>query len=168
MLPRSFGHATIADMHTRGMIQVGRLLLSSALGLGLLFMFASGVSANPCVGLRGAQRQACFLMQAELWQKRTSVLIYTVQPGDTLWSIAADFDLDVDTLRYSNPAVRRNPDVLSINQQLRILPFLGAIHVVAEAVTFGLAVEKTEIGHDDVAVIGVFFDRLGRVEELND
>ncbi|NOX62488.1 MAG: peptidoglycan DD-metalloendopeptidase family protein [Chloroflexi bacterium] len=57
---------------------------------------------------------------------------YTVKAGDTLWSIAARYQLDVDTLRYSNPALMRNPDRLAIGEQVRILPILGAIHRVKQ------------------------------------
>ncbi len=56
--------------------------------------------------------------------------VYTVQDGDTLWSIAADHDLTLDTIRFANPDFRRNPDVLSIGQHLRIPPLDGALHDV--------------------------------------
>ncbi len=61
---------------------------------------------------------------------RTQVEIYTVQDGDTLWSIAYEFDLDIDTLRWSNPDLEQNPDVLAVGTELRILPVVGAYHVV--------------------------------------
>ena len=57
---------------------------------------------------------------------RTEILTYQVQAGDTLWSIAARFGLDVDTLRWSNPAVAHNPDYLRPGQELVILPVRGA------------------------------------------
>jgi murein DD-endopeptidase MepM/ murein hydrolase activator NlpD len=57
---------------------------------------------------------------------RTEILTYEVQSGDTLWSIAARFGLDVDTLRWSNPAVAENPDYLRLGQELVILPVRGA------------------------------------------
>jgi murein DD-endopeptidase MepM/ murein hydrolase activator NlpD len=63
--------------------------------------------------------------------RRTKIEIYTVQAGDSLWSIAAGFELDIDTLRWSNPELERNPDVLSVGTQLRILPVQGAYHVVS-------------------------------------
>ena len=61
---------------------------------------------------------------------RTSVQTYVVQDGDTLWSIAAQFELDIDTLRWSNPELERNPDVLAVGAKLIILPVLGAYHRV--------------------------------------
>ncbi len=62
--------------------------------------------------------------------QRNDIITYTVRDGDTLWSIATEFELDIDTLRYSNPALMKNPDMLSIGTELRILPFLGAVYEV--------------------------------------
>ena len=62
---------------------------------------------------------------------RTQLESYTVQEGDTLWSIAARFELDIDTLRWSNPELERNPDVLPVGTELRIMPVLGVYHTVA-------------------------------------
>ncbi len=59
---------------------------------------------------------------------RTRVEQYIVESGDTLWSIAAEFELDIDTLRWSNPELERNPDVLAVGQELIILPVLGVYH----------------------------------------
>ncbi len=57
--------------------------------------------------------------------------VYTVQDGDTLWSIGADHGLTLDTIRFANPDFRRNPDILlSIGQHLRIPPVNGALHDV--------------------------------------
>lgn len=61
---------------------------------------------------------------------RTQIETYTVQEGDTLWSIAARFELDVDTLRWSNPDLERNPDVLPVGSELRIMPVIGVYHIV--------------------------------------
>jgi len=84
--------------------------------------------------------------------RRTKVLTYTVQEGDTLWSIAAQFELDLDTLRWSNPALDRNPDLLAVGAELIILPVQGVYHRVAEgdtlrsiAAEYGVA--ETDISH---------------------
>jgi len=58
------------------------------------------------------------------------IITYTVQAGDSVWSIAVRFQLDIDTLRWSNPALARNPDRLQIGQVLTILPVRGAYHTV--------------------------------------
>jgi murein DD-endopeptidase MepM/ murein hydrolase activator NlpD len=74
------------------------------------------------------------------------VITYTVREGDSLWSIAAHFGLDVDTLRWSNEDLARNPDLLSVGQELNILPVKGAYHTVqtGETVeTIALAYEVT-------------------------
>jgi murein DD-endopeptidase MepM/ murein hydrolase activator NlpD len=63
------------------------------------------------------------------------VITYTVREGDSLWSIAARFGLDVDTLRWSNEDLARNPDLLSVGQELTILPVKGAYHTVQEGET---------------------------------
>lgn len=66
---------------------------------------------------------------------RSQVLTYVVQDGDTLWSIAAQFELDLDSLRWSNPALERNPDVLAVGTELVILPVPGVYHLVTEGDT---------------------------------
>lgn len=58
------------------------------------------------------------------------VITYTVRAGDSLWSIAARFGLDIDTLCWSNEDLARNPDLLSVGQELTILPVKGAYHTV--------------------------------------
>jgi len=58
------------------------------------------------------------------------MLTYMVREGDSLWSISARFGLDVDTLRWSNEELARNPDLLSVGQELTILPVKGAYHTV--------------------------------------
>ena len=64
---------------------------------------------------------------ARRWQLlRPGVITYVVQPGDSDWSIAQQFDLDVDTLRYSNEWMRLNPDLIYPDQEMVILPVQGA------------------------------------------
>ena len=76
----------------------------------------------------GGQRQR--QVQSSPTPTPQKVITYTVREGDSLWSIAARFGLDVDTLRWSNEALARNPDLLSVGQELTILPVKGAYHTV--------------------------------------
>jgi hypothetical protein len=82
---------------------------------------------------------------------RTRVLNYTVQEGETLWSIAYQFELDLDTLRWSNPALERNPDLLPVGTELIILPVPGVYHIVTaedtlESIAARYGVAETDIG----------------------
>jgi LysM repeat protein len=73
---------------------------------------------------------------------RPEILTYQVQEGDSLWSIASQFGLDVDTLRWSNPDLERNPDMLGTGMELAILPVAGAYHTVQAGETLsGIARE---------------------------
>lgn len=66
---------------------------------------------------------------------RANLETYIVQSGDSLWGIANQFSLDIDTLRWSNPELERNPDVLSVDTELIILPVPGVYHVTAAGET---------------------------------
>ena len=62
---------------------------------------------------------------------RTSVTVYTVQPGDTTLGIAQRFGLRGTSLLYANDSLADQPDLLRIGQELNILPVDGALHTVA-------------------------------------
>ncbi|MGB9723541.1 MAG: peptidoglycan DD-metalloendopeptidase family protein [Chloroflexia bacterium] len=64
---------------------------------------------------------------------RTEVITYTVQKGDTLTSIAAQFGLHIETLYWYNNL--KSADLLSIGQQLRIPEVDGLLHEVKEGET---------------------------------
>ncbi len=62
---------------------------------------------------------------------RATLETYVVQSGDSLWGIAERYQLDIDTLRWSNQELERNPDVLSVGTELLILPVTGVYHIVS-------------------------------------
>lgn len=82
---------------------------------------------------------------------RTAILTYHIQPGDSLWSIAASFDLDVDTLRWSNPEIAQNPDLLSLGQELLILPVCGAYVTVQPGDTVARLAERWGVAPADIS-----------------
>ena len=61
---------------------------------------------------------------------RYEVEKYTVVANDTLFIIAANFNLEPETILWGNPALADNPNTLSIGQELNILPINGALRVV--------------------------------------
>jgi murein DD-endopeptidase MepM/ murein hydrolase activator NlpD len=81
---------------------------------------------------------------------RGEVLAYTVQPGDTLWNIAVEFDLDVDTLRWSNPDLERNPDLLPVGMELVILPVPGVYHTAQAGETVSSIAERYGVAEADI------------------
>ncbi|MEM7347520.1 MAG: peptidoglycan DD-metalloendopeptidase family protein [Chloroflexota bacterium] len=81
---------------------------------------------------------------------RTKVEFYTVQSGDTLWSIADQFDIDLDTLRWSNPDLERNPDVLSVGADLLIIPVQGAYHRVVAGETAATIAAQYGVSETDI------------------
>lgn len=82
--------------------------------------------------------------------RRTTIQTYTVESGDTLWSIAAKFELELDTLRWSNPELERNPDVLAAGTELRILPVNGVYHIYAEGETIESIAAQYGVAETDI------------------
>lgn len=62
---------------------------------------------------------------------REEIIVYVVQPGDTVTGISERYTLPPDTLLWSNPALENNPDLLSTGQKIVILPMPGVYHTVA-------------------------------------
>ena len=62
--------------------------------------------------------------------QRTTLETYEVQPGDTVFGIAIDFDLAPETILWANPALEDNPDLLRLGQALTILPVDGMYYQV--------------------------------------
>lgn len=81
---------------------------------------------------------------------RTKVLTYVVQEGDSLWSIALQFGLDLDTLRWSNPVLESNPDLLALGTELVILPVYGAYRLVTEGDTIASLAAQYHVAEIDI------------------
>ena len=68
---------------------------------------------------------------------------YTVQPGDSAWSIADEFDLQPETILWGNEGLSAEAGSLSVDAVLNILPVDGALHTVQEDDTW----ERIELLH---------------------
>ena len=71
--------------------------------------------------------------------ERKEITEYIVEEGDSLWAIAARFDVSLDTILWAN-------DIKSLlikpGQKLLILPVTGVMHLVKEGDTVGSLAEK--------------------------
>ncbi|MDH7487813.1 MAG: LysM domain-containing protein, partial [Anaerolineae bacterium] len=92
---------------------------------------------------RWAALQPVLEQMPRLW-----IITHTVAAGESVWSIAYNYGLDPDTLRWSNPDLARNPDLITVGQELTILPVPGVYHTVkgnetveSLARTYGVAPE---------------------------
>ncbi len=66
---------------------------------------------------------------------REEISTYVVQSGDTIYGIAAKFGLDPETIMWSNDELENAPDLLSVGQELTILPVNGVYHQAGEGDT---------------------------------
>lgn len=82
--------------------------------------------------------------------RRTAITTYRIQAGDTLWGIAAAFEIDVDTIRWSNPTVAQNPDLVPLGTELVILPVKGAYVTVREGETVEQLAARWGVAPDDI------------------
>lgn len=81
---------------------------------------------------------------------RQDIAYYTVKAGDTVLGIAAKYNLQPETLMWSNSIIEQNPDRLSIGDELRILPVDGVLHVVKPGETLSDLATEYEIDMQDI------------------
>ncbi len=74
---------------------------------------------------------------------RMTVLQYTVQRGDTPWSIAQKFGLRPESILWANEGLSAEAGKLAVGRQLVIPPVDGVVHVVRE----GDTLERLQILH---------------------
>lgn len=65
----------------------------------------------------------------------TEIRTYAVESGDTIYGIAAKFGISPETIMWSNESLGNNPDILSVGQELIILPVDGVYHQVGSGDT---------------------------------
>jgi len=67
-------------------------------------------------------------------RKTNTITEYVVQNGDTLWTIAEQFDITTDTVLWANDLEDEN--LVKPGQKLIILPVAGVLHTVKSGETF--------------------------------
>jgi murein DD-endopeptidase MepM/ murein hydrolase activator NlpD len=83
---------------------------------------------------------------------REALETYTVQSGDTILGIASKYGLEPETLLWANAAIERNPDRISIGDQIKILPVNGVLHTVKAGDTLSSIAAKYKVTAE--AIVG--------------
>jgi murein DD-endopeptidase MepM/ murein hydrolase activator NlpD len=96
-----------------------------------------GTSVNPWTGTAGgvvlsASTQDPGLDTQVSSKVRDSIIDYTVQPGDTVSSIAVKFGVSADTIRWQNDL---SGDKIKVGNTIQILPVTGIAHKVQKGDT---------------------------------
>lgn len=76
---------------------------------------------------------------------RLEIESYAVQPGDTVFGIAAKFGLQPETIMWSNRDLELNPDLLRVSDTLTILPVDGVYHAVKAGDTVVALAKKYKV-----------------------
>jgi len=76
---------------------------------------------------------------------RREVIIYVVQPGDTVTGIAEKFGLRPETIQWSNSQLYPYPDLLYIGEELFILPLDGVYHKIEAGDTLASITEEYKV-----------------------
>lgn len=79
---------------------------------------------------------------------RDKVIVYEVERGDTIETIAKKFDISTDTIKWENDL--EDGDVLSIGQELRILPVTGIAYKVRQGDTIYSIAKRYGIGEQGI------------------
>lgn len=82
-------------------------------------------------------------------QTRDKIETYSVEKGDTIETIAKKFDISADTIKWANDL--DDNDILSIGQEIKILPVTGVAHKVAPGETIYSIAEKYKTNAQGIA-----------------
>ncbi len=90
---------------------------------------------------------------------RDSVMDYTVQPGDTVSSVATKFGVSADTIRWQNSL---SGDMIKAGSDLQILPVTGVAHKVVKGDTVYSIAKKYDA--DPQAIVDFPFNSFSNDE----
>ena len=85
---------------------------------------------------------------------------YTVQPGDTIQSIATSYNISVNTILWANGLKNGSP--IKVGQDLTILPVDGVLHVVKSGDTMSAIAQKYKANSEDI----ISFNSLANQDDI--
>lgn len=80
---------------------------------------------------------------------KKNIIKYTVKSGDTLFSIADDFDINVETIMWANEGVIKG-DIIRIGDVLDIPPVVGVVHTVRSGDTVASIAKLYNAKEEDI------------------
>ena len=89
-------------------------------------------------------------------RQRTEPLAYTVEVGDTLYSIGSKFKVSVDALKYVNNLT--DYSILKVGQTISVPPVAGLIHKVASGDTLNSIADKYDVPPQAIADFNYLLD----------
>ncbi len=142
MMKRGRYNRPFLHLATMGVLSVGILIAPFLADTYPIFAAKSPVFAQqPASQSASTIEVGQDVFETELSQKpRDKVIIYSVEKGDTVETIAKKFGISTDTINWANDI--DNADILSIGQELKILPVSGVVHKVAPGETIYSIAEK--------------------------
>lgn len=81
---------------------------------------------------------------------RETIAVHTVQSGDTILGIAAQYGIQPETILWANPQIEENPDRISIGDQVKVLPVNGVLHTVRQGDTLSSIAAKYKVEVSDI------------------
>lgn len=93
-------------------------------------------------------------------QNTKEILDYSVQPGDTLQSIANSYNITVNTVLWANDLT--SSSAIKVGQSLTILPTDGVLHVVKSGDTISAIAQRYKAKADDI----ISFNSLANQDDI--
>lgn len=81
-------------------------------------------------------------------ERRDGIIVYTVQPGETISTIASRFGISLETVLWQNNLTSRS--VIRPGQSLEILPVSGIAHKVARNETVSSIAKKYKVSEEEI------------------